>query len=348
MGDVKNAVEPFAGSLAWLLARPGGAQGIETVNDLDCYVANFWRTLAAWRATDGAPDHPVALDVARWADWPVNEADLHARHRWLVEQADFRARMRSEPEYFDAKVAGWWVWGLCAWIGSGWCDVARVESGGDDRARAQLAGGEGHHGNGVHSLSARQPEKLPLLGGTTGAGVHRRGLPEQLIHLGNGGRGIASATVRVALYATFERLAERLRYVRVACGDWSRICTDSVTWRHGKTAVFLDPPYSDAVRTKGLYAVDSGEVAAEVLRWCREHGDDKRLAIALCGYVGEHDELQALGWDVVAWKAHGGYGGQRRDKSNDNATLERVWFSPGCERPAPAQASLFDRAGGSA
>jgi hypothetical protein len=51
----------------------------------------------------------------------VNEADLHARHRWLVAEVEFRERMRRDPEYFDAKIAGWWVWGICQWIGSGWC-----------------------------------------------------------------------------------------------------------------------------------------------------------------------------------------------------------------------------------
>jgi site-specific DNA-adenine methylase len=58
-GDVRNYVEPFAGSLAVLLGRPTEAK-IETVNDLDCWVANFWRALQA---------EPERL--ARYADWPV-------------------------------------------------------------------------------------------------------------------------------------------------------------------------------------------------------------------------------------------------------------------------------------
>lgn len=107
-GNVPNYVEPFAGSLAVLLGRPH-APGTETVNDLDCYVANFWRALAA--DPDGVTDH---------CDWPVNEADLLARHRWLRAQEGFRDRMRADPDFHDAKVAGWWVWGLCQWIGSGW------------------------------------------------------------------------------------------------------------------------------------------------------------------------------------------------------------------------------------
>lgn len=111
LGNVRNYVEPFAGSLAVLLARPT-EPGVETVNDLDCYLANFWRAVKA---------DPEA--VARWADWPVNEADLHARHRWLWTRDEFRARMKADPEHFDAQIAGWWAWGLCCWIGTGWCVV---------------------------------------------------------------------------------------------------------------------------------------------------------------------------------------------------------------------------------
>lgn len=108
-GDVANYVEPFAGSLAVLLARPTAAR-VETVNDKDCYLANFWRAV-----------HADPEGVAHHADWPVNEADLHARHRWLVAQVDFRQRMRSDPDFYDVRVAGWWVWGISQWIGSGWC-----------------------------------------------------------------------------------------------------------------------------------------------------------------------------------------------------------------------------------
>jgi DNA adenine methylase len=48
-GDVENYCEPFFGSGAVLLARPHGpSRGehrIETVNDADRFLANFWRAL---------------------------------------------------------------------------------------------------------------------------------------------------------------------------------------------------------------------------------------------------------------------------------------------------------------
>jgi site-specific DNA-adenine methylase len=80
LGDVDNYVEPFAGSLAVLLSRPVEHRRIaETVNDKDNYLANFWRALQA------DPE-----EVARWADWPVNETDLTARHLWLSTRAGWR------------------------------------------------------------------------------------------------------------------------------------------------------------------------------------------------------------------------------------------------------------------
>ena len=110
-GNVVNYVEPFFGSGAVLLERPH-SPGTETINDADCMVANFWRAL------QNDPDA-----VTFYADNPVNEADQHARHLWLCSQSEFRERMKIDPEYYDAKIAGWWVWGQCIWIGSGWCSV---------------------------------------------------------------------------------------------------------------------------------------------------------------------------------------------------------------------------------
>lgn len=123
LGDVRSYVEPFFGSGAVLLARPDGdGARVETVNDIDGFIANFWRAVAA---------DPEA--VAHHADWPVNENDLHARHAWLVGQRDaLTARLEGDPDYHDARIAGWWCWGACAWIGSGWCsgrDLAHFASG---------------------------------------------------------------------------------------------------------------------------------------------------------------------------------------------------------------------------
>jgi DNA adenine methylase len=264
-GAVDNYVEPFFGSGAVLLGRPSPFAGNETINDADGYVSNFWRAIKL------APD-----EVAACADNPVNENDLHARHTWLLAQRDSLVpRLEGDPDFFDAKIAGWWVWGVSCWIGSCFC-------------------------------SGRGPWQV---------------VDGKLVHLGNNGRG-------VALREWFRELSARLSRVRVCSGDWSRVCGPSVTFKHGLTAVFLDPPYADtAERAEDLYRVDCTKIAHAVREWAIENGKRKDMRIALCGYEGEHQ--MPPDWAVYSWNAGQGFGAQANDRTL-NGNRERIWYSPAC------------------
>ena len=144
---------------------------------------------------------------------------------------------------------------------------------------------------------------------------------------GNGGNR------RAHLTAYMRQLAARLERVRVICGDWTRVTGPSVTWKHGMTAVFLDPPYSQSERHAQLYSTES-DVAADVRQWCLENGDNPLLRIALCGYSGEgHEVLEAHGWHAHAWKANGGYGNQGNGRGRANKHREVIYFSPHCLNP---------------
>jgi hypothetical protein len=84
----------------------------------------------------------------------------------------------------------------------------------------------GDAGRGLH----RKPPHM----GDAGRGGHRApaDLPIQLPHLGgnhDSGRGVHSGRAREDLRAYLGALSARLRRVRVACGDWSRVCTDSAS-----------------------------------------------------------------------------------------------------------------------
>lgn len=307
-GQVPNYVEPFFGSGAVLLGRPNPS-GVETVNDLDGFVANFWR------AMKHRPD-----ELAEWSDNPVNENDLHARHVWLLDRREvLRASLEGDPEWCDAKIAGWWVWGICCWIGSGWCSGVGPWHVVDGKLVRTGDGG------GV----ARQ---LPHLG-TAGQGVNRK-----LPHLGDAGRGVSTPRIQSDLAGVFAALSARLTSVRVCSGDWSRICGPSVTFKHGMTAVFLDPPYADtANRTSDLYREDSESVAHDVREWAIETGKRPDVRIALCGYEGEH--VMPSDWSVYAWKAPGGFSSQAEERSG-NERRERIWFSPACLRPEARQRTL--------
>jgi DNA adenine methylase len=94
------------------------------------------------------------------------------------------------------------------------------------------------------------------------------------------------------------------------------------------TAVFLDPPYSVG---NVQYSSETGSITEEVNKWCLENTEDEKMRIALCGYEGEHNNLEELGWEKFCWKANGGYSNQSSGKSNSN--LERIWFSPSCLKP---------------
>lgn len=181
LGDVPNYIEPFAGSLAVLLARPY-APKVETVNDLDCHVVNFWRALKA------EPDRLAVL-----ADWPMSEPDLAARHRAKCDGAnELRSRIYADADYYDVKAAAWWMWGACASIASAW-----------HRETPQTPAIYGHgtrNGNGYFSW----PE------------------PDRVLSL----------------------LSDRLRRVRILCGDWRRAVTP-VRIGVGLTGILLDPPYDE-------------------------------------------------------------------------------------------------------
>jgi DNA adenine methylase len=338
LGDVDTYNEPFAGSLAVLLGRPHTPR-VETVNDLDCYLANFWRALQA------DPEQ-----VAYYADYPVNETDLHARHQWLVNQVEFQKAMKADPEFYDAKIAGWWVWGQCLWIGSGWCQRPEWEGRGVGAAanrgvhNKRMSGTGNGQGVGVHRVGIVEHKRPHLMSekGTNrrwqgggqggGSGVHAPRLSQQLPQLGGdsgtAGRGVVSDVLLKSggLYDYLSALGARLRRVRVCCGDWKRVLTPSVTTYVGLCGVVLDPPYSHELRER-CYSEDH-DISADVRAWAIANGDDSNFRIALCGYEEEHKDHMPSSWEMVAWKAHGGYA--RTERGKENRERERVWFSPHC------------------
>jgi hypothetical protein len=396
-GNPANYVEPFFGSGAVLLARPDVGK-IETANDYCGFICNFWRAVQA------AP-----IDVAKWGDWPVNELDLHARHKWLVGRAEeIREQLRGDPDFFDAKVAGWWVWGLCQWIGGGWC----VEP--NNHKHPKLDGiGKGIHANRGHAKSEAHMEKRPAMDGEhAGRGVHSDAAHRKIPDLTGrgGGRGVHSdaahsespprahqrlgsnwnvrpdldgKTAGRGIHAPsayspgrrprlsdagsgdhlpalgndrgingvaaapcsewFQELQTRLRRVRVACGDWTRVLGPSVLGK-GKNvggrrpcAVFLDPPYSHEFRDARLYAEDDARISEKVREWAIANGDDPDLRICLAGYFEEHAAAMPASWTVHRWKAARGYAAE----GNDNREQETLWFSPHC-LPIDGQQGLFE------
>mgnify|MGYP000558965780 CR=1 FL=1 len=342
LGDVDHYVEPFAGTLAVLLNRPhpcNRSYYSETVNDLDGFVVNAWRSMQL---------HPEATADA--ASWPVTEADKTARQiaclRW--KQNRDLEHLMGDPLWCDPVVAGWWLWAVCAQIGA---------FAGDGPWTADPVTGR-------IMKQDRTPAREP--------GVFR-GRP----HLGDDGRGVNHAGTREPGVAHVDELSEfhpvtmpelvrwfrwlsaRLRHVRILNGSWTRAVTTgamhtlSVRMGDGHAGVFLDPPYANDIRSSGLYANDDGTVAGDCLRWCVKAGDNPKTRIVLAGYDTEHAELVDHGWTSHEWFTAGFLTGgmantasivdDTGDVPSHQQHRERLWASPYCLTPGTpdVQGALF-------
>ena len=240
-GDVKAYIEPFAGSLAVLLARPSfdPTKHTEIVNDKDGFISNVWRSLQF------SPD-----ETARWCDWPVNHADLSARKSALIKnESRLLNNLISDDKWHDPVMAGYWIWAASCWIGSGLTRIGKIP----------------------HLTAA-------------GKGVHKIG---KIPHIA-AGKGVQEP-YNTNIYKWFRELSERLRYVRVVCGDWTRVCGGNWQDKLGTVGIFLDPPYGILNRNTHLYHHDSTTVAKDVMAWCIERGRIPTYRIVLAGY-DEYEE----------------------------------------------------------
>lgn len=304
LGDPGGYVEPFAGSAGCLLARPAfKGRRVETLNDADGWLVNTWRAI----------QHSPA-EVAAHAAGPVSEVDYHARLAWLQERRTdgLVSWLEGDPEVYDPKAAGWWLYVAACGIGDPWGGGPwRVINGRLVDTREATPDRESTSPPGVN-------RELPHLG-NAGRGVHRA-----LPHLGDAGQGEHLEQ----LTAYMNTLAARLERVRITCGSWERVVKPSAlratSGGDGAVGILLDPPYA----TSGdLYASgdSDGTISTAVREWCMTAPGD--LRIVLCGYGDEHDALLDHGWRRQEGRSGGGAG-----YSTDRASgrRERLWLSPAC------------------
>lgn len=212
LGQLNHYIEPFCGSAAVLLASPTISK-LEVIGDLNYYVANFWRSVK--HQPDTVIEHIVH---------PVIHVDLYARHCWLTDPSrikNLRERLLDAEWPGDAKIAGWWAWGMCAWIGSGWCSKTPI----------------------MKSVGLDSPGQIPFLS-RSGQGI-------QAAH--------GSVDVVENARQWILTLSKRLERVKVINALWER-CLNMSYFKGKKTGIFFDPIYKSYEAVYGVEKSVAGDV----------------------------------------------------------------------------------------
>ena len=178
-------------------------------------------------------------EVAFYADYPTVHQDLTARHKWLIQWGkDHRDYLSEDPDWYDAKAAGWWAWGASLWIGHGWCHPAQGDgrpliqnTSGGRGISAQVIGGLDRrsavmpslYGQGVFSkypgpryqdsrpfiqsrlsrqgISAQVLDKIPYVSDSSGTGISRQcGVADKIPYLGAKPGGRVSSEKRPRIF----------------------------------------------------------------------------------------------------------------------------------------------------
>ena len=174
-----------------------------------------------------------------------------------------------------------------------------------------------HGGKGIH----KPLTKLPIL--------EEQGFPDM------------NKEYEESLLKQLTLIQNRLRRVRITCGDWSRLQGAAIDAGLKKiTGIFLDPPYDLDLRRSDLYGISDRTksqipIHEATRNWAINIGEEKNRRVAYCSYsTPEEDNLFLENdWKSFRWSAQGGYGLQSDNLAKDNKDKEIIWFSPHCLTP---------------
>ena len=341
LGNPHCFIDPFAGSLAVPLRAPQPLKKV-VINDLDDLLVNFWRALQR------NPD-----SVAYWGDYPTSHTDLIARREYLRQQwPHVRRAMKLDPDWYDARLAGWWAWAVSNSI-----DLLRLEY--------PSEGSQAWYSDTTASYPAGDGGKLDLdgVGASVDLDLLRPDLDLCLDALSEGvagqGHGLDLADDRLfpdnpvpfsgeRLTPWFRELAQKIQRWIILCKDWrdvvsSRSITSTTATQPGTTCgIFLDPPYNrETIERSMLYSAEDFDVANDVFDWLGTYDDrygytpweNPQLRIALCGYSNDYRAAELPGARVVNWRRGGGMeraGPDSFAKEKQSPRQEVLILSPAC------------------
>ena len=374
-GKVDRYIEPFAGSLAVLLAAPEPAPK-EIVSDTNGYIVNFWRSV------QNDPDA-----VAYHAEYPTLHHDLTARQhtlwKWYLESD----KLLTDPRYYNTEIAGWWVWGTSNSIAGNYAVKRGVANDSKTELTKDSAPGVHHQipkfttnrndtgGVKMSGLIDRIPHVAQVIQGGKGISAETRlaqrgvkpsghvdGVP-RVPSKRHGGKGVATSRVkdfdfktldsdipdryeswmRIEIFNYMRQIQSRLRRVTTLNRPFTSFITPTIAGFTDTvkldTAIFLDPPYRTEQRSDSLYASDyegtSSDVAVESYAWAIANGND--FKIAYCMHEGDF----AVPDDWTSFEqSFAGHHTRSRGKHLDRVR-DQVIFSPKCLKLS-VEGSLFN------
>ena len=212
------------------------------------------------------------------------------------------------------RIAGWWLWGQCSWIGSGWCEW--------DGRSLTSAMREGRAGE-------RPDPSRRQCGGRAGE------RPDPSRQQCGDGRRRAARSLTSAMRGCLRPPA-----ARPGCGctnsqpAWARADHPTVRgslperalWRR-RHAFAFDPPYKVLRR---LYGAGEKLVASTVEVWCRRMRDTASLCSAT-----------SVTTTCLAGPSIRGLGSGSRTRSARRPTRSASGFRPPCQPLVAKQRSLF-------
>ena len=337
LGPVDSFTDPFGGSCVVPLNAPHALKRV-VVGDINGLIVNAWRAMAA------DPDA-----VAAAADWPTFHLDLLARDHVLRREAPaLPGKLEADPRFFDAELAGWWLWSVSNSIdmgaslsGVGRAPNVSIPSLGSRRGVRVGSGSsiprvlDHPAGQGV-TAQRRDPggRRPPVDAGAQrvqGVNANHAGLVEAFDPDDHGAR----------LRPWMREIQRRVHGWYVLCRSWERILGSASMLgipppTSTITGLLLDPPYDAGEGRSEVYAHDDLAIASQVRQWLRtpdpktgvEPWANPRLRIVVCGFDGDFDDAELPGARKIAWKSTAGMAGT--GGPNPARKQEMLWASPSC------------------
>jgi site-specific DNA-adenine methylase len=305
--DIPNYIEPFAGGLSVLLARPlldirELNRYRELVCDTNLLLLNFWRSVKQEDITK----------LIETVDFPPHEVEVLGRRRAMIEKLWKIYPEFKKIEYYDPELAGYWLYIAREWIGNRPDDLD--ESPTLKMVRAMETGFQGgslkKH---LRFLQLRTKQvrffsgywRRPLESDTQVKNIGKTGIFLDPPYLGTEGYYGGDPTLN-----------------KEDIDDLNRI-------------------YKTASKKERQAKI---EIADEVREWAVEMGKDRENhRIAYCAYEHQQDQNFPDDWTKVRWKYKGGHSNQKKNRDeNELRDVETVWFSPGCIKPEGEESNSVD------